>query len=797
MKKLLLILLFEGCFLIGYTQLFIGTVYDQQLQEPIANALVRIEGSSICSYTNASGEFSFSLNQFIEAVNQETIPSLQFQHSSIVYLNAQPAQIRLINLSGKTLQQAGGKQIEMNLIGLPNGIYLLFIDQNDKKSVLKVRYQNREISSNPTSFYLQQQYHLVLEKENYQTGYFLLEEKGEHRFNLLQAKTYNEDYLESMNQPDDFRSIETKPLNPFFGEVTSVKFLYEITTGKIFYINAKIHRAHSYFAMDVLNYPKNNEWFNQEQYRNNANRLYYPGTIDYFRATGKYVVQFFASDDISCKAIETVYTKIVESTFLDNELYYYANSLRTQGCTNLPSISSETLFSGQNYQCLNPEEGYGYLRKVDFEQLAENHPGRHDIVVLNGIPVDVPVVAGIITSEFQTPLSHINVLSMNRKTPNMALRDAWNNERLNGLFNKLVYLNTNFENFEIREASLDEALSFWETREPNSPAILSPDLLTKDLIDASDLSADRINVVGGKAANFGELTHISSSSGAIPLPEGAFAIPFYYYHQHLLKNGLDTTLTVMLEDKTFYTDVAIRQQKLEELRTEIMNAPIDNQLLKMVEDKMNQNGEIRCRFRSSTNAEDIEGFNGAGLYDSKTGIVDDEEKSVADAIREVWASLWNYQAFEERDFFRIDQKTVAMGILVHRSFPTESANGVLITKNIYRDGLPAYTINSQFDEISVVNPTEGWFPEQVLYYTFSSAQSNPIDFIAYSNVPWYNGQTVLTNTEYQVLYQTCNSIQNHYYKLGIYNALDIEFKIDKDANGIRKLYIKQCRTFND
>ena len=44
--------------------------------------------------------------------------------------------------------------------------------------------------------------------------------------------------------------------------------------------------------------------------------------------------------------------------------------------------------------------------------------------MLDEAPNDISVVQGIITEEFQTPLSHVNVLSQNRKTPNMGLRNA-------------------------------------------------------------------------------------------------------------------------------------------------------------------------------------------------------------------------------------------------------------------------------------------------------------------------------------------------------------------------------------
>jgi hypothetical protein len=50
--------------------------------------------------------------------------------------------------------------------------------------------------------------------------------------------------------------------------------------------------------------------------------------------------------------------------------------------------------------------------------------------VLDQAPNDISVVQGLITQEFQTPLSHVNVLSQNRHTPNMGLRGALTNPEL-------------------------------------------------------------------------------------------------------------------------------------------------------------------------------------------------------------------------------------------------------------------------------------------------------------------------------------------------------------------------------
>lgn len=84
--------------------------------------------------------------------------------------------------------------------------------------------------------------------------------------------------------------------------------------------------------------------------------------------------------------------------------------------------------------------------------------------------------------------------------------------------------------------------------------------------------------------------------------------------------------------------------------------------------------------RSSTNAEDLKGFNGAGLYESISVKVQVhifvkhlialclqapfEEKDVQAAVLGVWVSVWNHRAFAERRAFGIDESDVVMSILV-------------------------------------------------------------------------------------------------------------------------------------
>ncbi len=209
-------------------------------------------------------------------------------------------------------------------------------------------------------------------------------------------------------------------------------------------------------------------------------------------------------------------------------------------CTSIPSISSEELFAGQNYQPLNPAETFGYLKKFTLDDLKTQYAGRHDIALLNGIPNDISVVAGIITTDFQTPLSHINVLSHNRGAPNMALRDGWTNPQLEALANKLVYLKVTLDTFELREASLAEAQAFWNIKDPVEEIRMHCDTTTTGIFNLAEANIGSSTVIGGKAANFAELMKVYVTGyGPLPLPENAFAIPFSYYWQHMHTHKLD------------------------------------------------------------------------------------------------------------------------------------------------------------------------------------------------------------------------------------------------------------------
>jgi hypothetical protein len=52
-----------------------------------------------------------------------------------------------------------------------------------------------------------------------------------------------------------------------------------------------------------------------------------------------------------------------------------------------------------------------------------------------------------------------------------------------------------------------------------------------------------------------------------------------------------------------------------------------------------------------------------------------------EGLKIVWASLWDFGAFEEREYYQIDHSDIAMGVLVSTQYEDEQANGVAFTGN--------------------------------------------------------------------------------------------------------------------
>jgi phosphoenolpyruvate synthase/pyruvate phosphate dikinase len=97
--------------------------------------------------------------------------------------------------------------------------------------------------------------------------------------------------------------------------------------------------------------------------------------------------------------------------------------------------------------------------------------------------------------------------------------------------------------------------------------------------------------------------------------------------------------------------------------------------------------------RSSTNAEDLPGFSGAGLYDTVPNVKG--VAAVEDALRVVWASVWNLRAYEEREHFHIDHSRVFGAVLIQIGVDATAAGVLVTTHPTDPSETRVYTINAK------------------------------------------------------------------------------------------------------
>ena len=130
--------------------------------------------------------------------------------------------------------------------------------------------------------------------------------------------------------------------------------------------------------------------------------------------------------------------------------------------------------------------------------------------------------------------------------------------------------------------------------------------------------------------------------------------------------------------------------------------------------------------RSSTNAEDLPNFSGAGLYTTVPNVRTDDQ--LMEAIKSVWASVWNYEAYEARESFGMNHFGVYPAVLVQRGINAESAGVAITTDPFNRANRGAVYVNAKRGlGIKVVEGRR--VPEQLIY----SPRSNAIQVLTRSD----------------------------------------------------------------
>lgn len=721
-------------------------------------------------------------------------------------------------------------------------------------------------------------------------------------------------FYEKISNQNHFDSIASFSQGLVKG--AAVKFFIDnrIKPAKIFFINGNFTEAngerpdyaqyHYYFAQKHLGINMDSDVFNNSTYFTNdiKKKKFIAGTLQRYEISTEsekqefYGIQFYPQDEIAegtlLFALGTVRKAIDKSI---NNLAFVAygtqqtiTSITTQTETlKIKLMTVDQVYSGISYIPMNLGKTYGILKFIDTkDQMDDLTP--QDIAVFRELPLDLSVVAGVITTVVQDAGAHVNLKSKERNTPNMVMKDIAKLKEWRELYNnQFVEMSVENEQPVLKPAEKSVVEQFHADKEAakpkskikNGPAteiLLFDSLANKlsplQLINSSDS-------YGGKASKLPLLAHnqisgigsqLQKNLGYRLTPMG-FSIPIKYYFDFVKANPtLDKELNDLKDREMSLNGLkppspkeraAIVSKIQDMFYTATIPEALFSQLKSMADALKQQVADTypksplkKVKVRSSSNAEDIPQFDGAGLHSSfgakidkvgeadtecrikvsQDGVATKEEmkpESIACAIKGVYASLWNKRAIEERNFARIDQHSAGMALAVNASYDfrddsegvDEIGNAVLVTRVINSNGVYGYRLSLNVDENLVTNPTPdtqseiviasflGLQPEQDPQEKQNKKEEPKLSFLQFAKpVP---GQETLkkalfNENVYKTLIRVARSVELSYCKnnpkyykgdcawitadLERPNSLDMEFKIY--SNG--EVLLKQVREFS-
>ena len=594
---------------------------------------------------------------------------------------------------------------------------------------------------------------------------------------------------------ESFEALSYKGVSqfdPFLHDLEYVKFsILGMDTDRpaVYFINTETSQAHGNFYDNIS--LERDPLLRLEAMEGEI--VYHPNVAAPGGSLGVYRYEFQPGNAYSFDAVAYAYEVLAASMpLLENNLAYYPMPARALPLyheeralyddSRVNVLLEEDILPDIDFVSLNQGEGYGFLRAISLEE----RPNPRDVVIYEVLPNELSRVAGIITTVPQTPLSHVNLRAVQDGVPNAFIRDALDDDALDDLIGGYVYYTVTESGYTIRAATPEEVDAHFAAARPSEAQTPERDLTVTQITPLSQVGFGDWDAFGVKAANVAVLGTLGFPDGTVP---DGFAVPFYFYDEFMKHNNFYDDIEEMLADPEFQSDFETQEDELKKLRKKIKKGETPAWMTAALEGMHAAFPEgASLRYRSSTNNEDLPGFSGAGLYDSKTQHPEEtEEDGIAKSLKQVYASLWNFRAVTEREFHRIDHLAAAMGVLVHPNYSDELANGVAVSFDPFF-GTDGYYVNTQTGEDLVTNPDALSVPEEVLLH-----QPDSYDVLATSNqVP--NGQLLMSDAQMDQLRRRLEVIHDEFAELygieaGEPFAMEIEFKITSD----NILAIKQAR----
>ena len=573
---------------------------------------------------------------------------------------------------------------------------------------------------------------------------------------------------------------------------------------KIYYVNSQKYRFHKDFLIANYMVLKGEDFFQNTYIR--EDRRFIVGTIAWQTPIKKFTFEFWEGDLVPADLIKKTYD-IINKTFFE-PIAFKPNSIRQDEVSenlNITRISSDEISKNQEYLALNTAKGIGRIHIIDkLDDTVEI--GYNEILILKEFPLNLPPVKGVIISQPSTPLSHINLLAKGWGIPNAYIKNA--QELFKEYDGRWVRFETKLTDYKVEPCLTDCLNEYQKIAESRSEVFRSPpsDLKITRLASLKEMRRKDSIAFGAKAANLGELMNAKIIGATVP---NGFSVPFYFYDKFMTDNGFDKVIDNLMSDLNFVHNPKIRRQMLEEFRKQIQNGNFDENLQAEIIKKWT--GELGGKgvfVRSSSNAEDLQKFSGAGLYASVANVK--EADKLIEAVKTVWASLWNFDAYEARERNFVEHHGVYMSAFIQLAIDMNNG-GVLVTKDPFdADNKGAVYISAAWGHnLQITNPNEQVnnsgtkpklkvVPEQILF----TPKSNSVQVLTRSNLeniitfdengglketPVSTERRVLSDKTVRDLVKVAGAVKKAF---GNKNEQDIEWGI---MNG--KIYLLQARPY--
>ena len=198
---------------------------------------------------------------------------------------------------------------------------------------------------------------------------------------------------------------------------------------------------------------------------------------------------------------ERTYTLLAASLPLlnDNLTLWIRNEALPQFRSELPLYQASRInlvfdndvYGETDFIALNPGEGYGLLRHMG----SDDRPNSRDVVIYESVPNEMARVAGILSTEPQTPLSHVNLRARQNGVPNAFIADALEDDALSDLIDSYVHYVVADSGYTIRAATQAEVEEHYASSRPAEAQTPQRDLSVNSITPLSEIGFDDLGLL--------------------------------------------------------------------------------------------------------------------------------------------------------------------------------------------------------------------------------------------------------------------------------------------------------------